>query len=277
MPAGQWNGCASGYPKCRFPQTRKRRTGTLPAEYVREETERLETKLKQYDEQADIRARYAAHALAFDLSPKGELMRRYETKCQRYVDKFLTESRQRRINNSANRYTPADHDYVKPRTRAFPKAEGPIDSPEKAELDRVMESIRNRVRARTAEGREAKVIVTAVTEVEPSVRTLPPVRNEPNAAVEANATHVESEQVVTPERAVASGSGTGRVLRNEAKLAVASPPRGNKQPKAWDNSRRARRAREAMDRADGSRDLGEALNLAGPGARNLLVPVGTGR
>ena len=244
------------------------------AEIVKSETERLEAELKEYEEEAELESRYSAHTLAFDDSPKGRRMRRYETACNRYVDGFLKESRERGINKPHIRYSPEDHDFVKPRPRALPKTVVPHDSPEKAELNHLMASIHKRDRGQTPESGQAKPAATLATLVQRSAGAEPPVRNEANATGEHNSPQGEANQKVMPEPSVATGPGNGRVLRNEPnptvaigtrlgrilrnepKPAVAGPHRGNKQPKAWDNSRRARRAREAMERANGSRDLG---------------------
>ena len=61
------------------------------AEIVKAECERLETLIKDHDEHDEIEARYSSHEHAFDHSRGGERMRRYETKCMRYVDRFLSE------------------------------------------------------------------------------------------------------------------------------------------------------------------------------------------
>jgi hypothetical protein len=243
-------------------------------EFVSEETERLKTKLKRYEEEAEIRARYDGDILAFDGSSKGELMRRYETKWQRYVDGFLKESRQRRSKDAAKGYSPAQYDYAKLRPPAFARQEGPIGSREKADLDRFMESFRNRERARTPEPAAAAPAPKAMTDVQRSDRTEAAVPNEPKSPGERSLPHAFVNQEVTPEKVAVAGSEAGNKLRNEPKPAGAGTHRGIKEPKAWDNSRRARRAREAMGRASGSRELEKALNRVGPRARNLLIPVG---
>ena len=55
------------------------------------------------------RQKYSAHDRAFDHSPEGERMRRYETTCNRYVDRYISELLKRKSNNGGNGYAPAAH------------------------------------------------------------------------------------------------------------------------------------------------------------------------
>ena len=113
--------------------------------------------------------------------------------------------------------------------------------------------------------------------VEAAARSEPPVRNEATAAGTSygeTLTQPMAKTELTPNTKTKTGGGSTRILRNEAKsVAAAGPHRGTRGVKAWDNSRRARRARAANERANGSGVVEKALNLSGPRARNLLIPV----
>ncbi len=123
--------------------------------------------------------------------------------------------------------------------------------------------------------RSARVSGTAT--VEAPAKSEPLVRNEATAAGspygETLAQPIVKKEV-TPNAKTKTGGGSTRILRNEAKsVAAAGPHRGPRGVKAWDNSRRARRARAANERSNGSGVVEKALNLNGPRARNLLIPV----
>ncbi len=223
-------------------------------EIVKTATDGLECKLKEHEEIGELEAKYSAHDRAFDHSSEGERMRRYETTCNRYVDRYLSELLKRKSNKAGNRNGRGPMEYTRPRTHVNHQTDGPSDSPEMADLTAFIDSIRKRER----EGTEAKAAMTAMPPVhcgatEPAE---PPLRNEPKDTLAANSSQDETESVVTPEREVAAERGTGGILRNEAKPAAGSN-RGAWQPKGWDNSRRARRAREAIGRAGGGRELDE--------------------
>ena len=80
-------------------------------------------------------------------------------------------------------------------------------------------------------------------------------RNEPTGVRQVNSSQVETKTEVTPKQRTGVAPANGGVLRNEAKPATgAGAHRGTWQPKAWDHSRRARRAREAMRRSAGRRE-----------------------
>ena len=119
--------------------------------------------------------------------------------------------------------------------------------------------------------------VSGAATVEAPAKSEPSVRNEATAAGtsygEALAQPIVKKEV-TPNAKTKTGSGSTRILRNEAKcVAAAGPHRGTRGVKAWDNSRRARRARAANERANGSGVVEKALNFTGRRARNLLIPV----
>jgi hypothetical protein len=254
-------------------------------EIVKHATDRLELKLKEHEEMNELEGKYAAHARAFDHSPEGERMRRYETTCNRYVDRYFSELDKRKSNRSGEGYSPASLTYARPRSQAFRQSEGPSESPEKAELTAFIDSIRkssSKSEIRNPKGGETN---GASGDAGGELRNEPKgagassskseirnpkggeangasgdaggdLRNEPKGGGAMNSPHDEGRLDVTPKQNVAAGTGTGRVLRNEPKPATgAGPHRGGWQPKAWDNSRRARRAREAIERTAGRRDV----------------------
>ena len=78
-------------PEMRLPEDKAAAQQEL-ADIIKAETDRLEFKLNEFEERAEIVAKYWAHEQAFDLSPEAERMRRYETTCQRYVHQFFDRS-----------------------------------------------------------------------------------------------------------------------------------------------------------------------------------------
>jgi hypothetical protein len=239
-------------------------------EIVRAQIERLEFKLNEHEELAELEDRYSGQLRAFDWSPEGKQIRRYETTCNRYVDRYINELMKRMGSSDVDHYGRSSTDYLRPRAPVFRGPDRPIDSPERYERSHVIESISERERGRAAETEESEAPEISMTACQATTRTEPAVRNEPNASGEMNSPQEEKEQDVTPESKLAGGVRTGRILRNEAKPGVAGPHRGSRQPKVWDNSRRARRARKAIHGASEPLGLGEALNLVGPHARKLL-------
>ena len=227
-------------------------------EIVKPEAERLEAKVQWHEERAELKARLAPHYLAFDLSPDAERMRRYELACHRYVFRFLDDLSKHEANSTGQSYTPAAMplSFAQPRSPVYRQTDGPIDPSEKTELKHLIGSIRKRELAQAAERVESKRSAMAEAESQALTQSDAPVRNEPNAETAADSTQNEAKPEVTPEPCAANVTGNGRILRNEPKPAGGSvAPRGSWQPKAWDNSRRARRAREAMARATGGREL----------------------
>jgi hypothetical protein len=97
-----WN---EGMPADQFPrlETRyKRDVGQIPVldyeaakqyllEVVRVEIERLEEKVQEFNEQAEVAAALADHRAAFDLSKEGELVRRYQLACEKLYMRQLDE------------------------------------------------------------------------------------------------------------------------------------------------------------------------------------------
>jgi hypothetical protein len=261
------------------------------AEHVDAETDRLELKLKEHEEINELKEKYSAHDRAFDHSPEGERMRRYERTCHRYVDRYFSELSKRKSSNTGNAHAPAALSYTRPRPQVIHQTDGPSVSPEKAEMALLLDSIRRRGGAgassskseiRNPKGGEKN---GASGDAGGELRNEPKgagassskseirnprggetngasggaggdLRNEPKGGGAINSPHDERRLDVTPKQNVAAGTGTGRVLRNEPKPAAgAGPHRGGWQPKAWDNSRRARRAREAIERTASRRDV----------------------
>ena len=77
--------------------------------------------------------------------------------------------------------------------------------------------------------------------------------------------------VVAPQAAGTDPARPERVLRNEPKAAavVKGPHGGSKLPKGWDNSRRARRARQALERANGSHEIAKARQSGWAGGQEF--------
>jgi hypothetical protein len=236
---------------------------------VKAQTERLEAKLKELEEIAEIEGRYSSHLGAFDFSTEGDRMRRYETTCNRYVDRYFKELMRRMNGDAANHPMRTSTDYMRSRTPVFRQPIRDDGSPEKAELKHPIESIGNRKRDQmtvTEDAQSAPVVVAACSQT-PRIES--PVENEPKTFGDLDSPQDEGKLEVTPKVDVTAEPRSGRILRNEPKPEVTSSRRGNV-PKSWDNSRRARRARGAIERRRGAPELGVALNLAGPWARNLL-------
>jgi len=121
-----------------------------------------------------------------------------------------------------------------------------------------------------------------------------PEQNEPIATGTANArarTETPVKSTLTPEpqfkderqsppilrneptEPVRAPGRSERILRAEKASIAPAPHRGKNQPKAWNNSRHARRARRALERTNGLREVEKGLDLAGLKGKNLLIPV----
>jgi hypothetical protein len=347
------------------------------AEIVKRETDRLEFKLKEHETINELEEKYSAHNRAFDHSPEGERMRRYETTCNRYVDRYFSELGKRKRNRSGEGYSPTSLTYARPRPQAFRQTEDPSESREKAELTAFIDSIRKREVAgasssngagasssksqilnlkggeengsgrdangplqneakgagasssksqilnligdeengsgrdangelqneakgagasssksqilnlkgdeENGSGRDAngplqneakgagasssksQILNLKGDEENGSGRDANgELQNEANNADEPSSAHDELKIEVTPKQIAAAGTGMGGILRNEPKPAAgAGAHHGGWQPKAWDNSRRARRARESIGRSAGRRAV-DCQAEAGP-------------
>jgi hypothetical protein len=243
---------------------------------VKAETERLEAKLKEHEESAELEGRYSAHLSAFDFSPEGDRMRRYETTCNRYVDRYFKELSKRNDDNGPNDHRRSSFDYMRSRAQRFGQSIRDHGSPKNDEVIHLIESTRKRERDRTREMDDAKGSSIAVSERRPATRIEPTIENEPKTSGTPDSSQGEAKPQVTPKADGTAEPRSERILRNEPKLEVARPQLGQKASKFWDSSRRARRAREAIERQRGTAELAAALKLTGPGARNLLLPVELG-
>jgi hypothetical protein len=244
------------------------------ADIVKRETDRLELKLEEHEEIGELEAKYSAHGRAFDHSPEGERMRRYETTCNRYVDRYFSELSKRKSSNAGSGYAPAALAYTRPRAPVFQQADRPSVSPEKAEMAAMLDSIRKREGAGNSsskfeirnpnEGMKNGTDVVAGGEL----------RNEPKVEGVVDSAQDQTRTEVRPKQGVGAAPANGGVLRNEAKPATGTGAhRGTWQPKAWDHSRRARRAREAMGRAAGRREKDREVEPAGTPTRESSSPV----
>ena len=114
---------------------------------------------------------------------------------------------------------------------------------------------------------------SAAAALERAAQGEPPVRNEATASGTSNGesrTQPDAKLEVTPNAETKSGVGSGRILRNEAKaVTMAGPHRRISGGKAWDHSRRARRARAANERASGSGVVEKALDFQGTARQEL--------
>ena len=245
-------------------------------EIVTTESERLEVLIKDHDEHDEIEARYSSHEHAFDHSPGGERMRRYETKCMRYVDRFLSEVSSRL---AERRQTAAEYESAMARREMvlsqMARRERTVPAIDRTPMNsadpRAWEKTGSRAAAEQNEANAAaKPTGGPVTEKAVSSMVTTNVRNEPGAEA---APILRNEAMA--ERAATAGPE--RVLRSELKAAAVRGPHGaSVGAKVLGNSRRARRARKAIERANGSRELDRGLNLVGSNARKLLMPVGLG-
>jgi hypothetical protein len=198
------------------------------------------------------RKREWQHEHAFDLSPEGERMRRYETTCQRYVHQFFGEVAKRKGNRADHRYLPLHREYRASGPTEFRRTYGPSGSPEMASQSELIELLRRREheRAAAAVGAVPSKEAAAPTEQERWEPTASPVKNEPNAACDASLPQDATELEITSKREVTDDPQTGRVLRNEANGAMTAERRTDMgATKVEGGSRRERRARRARERA----------------------------
>lgn len=250
-------------------------------EIVKLETTRLEAQLKDHDEADELEARYVSREHSIDLSPEAERMRRYETRCMRYVDMFLSDLMDRIANGTGGRRRWDDHD-----ESGLPALSNGVTPTidRRAEVSTTVEYLRtlaaNRPgprppRPSPAEDRapeQNEPIATGTANAR--ARTETPVKStltpEPQFKDERQSPPILRNEPTEPVRAPGRSE---RILRAEKASIAPAPHRGKNQPKAWNNSRHARRARRALERTNGLREVEKGLDLAGLKGKNLLIPV----
>jgi hypothetical protein len=248
-------------------------------EIAKAEIAELEAKLEEHAEAAAVEERLSAHELAFDHSPEAERMRRYETTCERYVDRYLNELMKRMSDDTERPYAQRPQDYAAPRPLVFRRTDGPSGSPAQADLSAVLDSKHERERngdrgPEAGESTRAKLAMALAARqgCEPAASL---VRNEPTAADEPNSPQIAKKNELIPKQAVVAGVASERILRNEptvSGLASAQLSIGGVKHKG--GSRRERRARRARERATGRGEPARALASLGVANKSLLRPIG---
>ena len=210
------------------------------AEIIKVGTDRLEFKLKEFEERHELEAKYWAHESAFDLSPDGERIRRYETKCQRDVYQYFRELDGRKAKRNSRRYLPA---YEALQSREFRRTECSSHSPEAASQTELVKSMVRLARERA----KAADRPVASGRAEQQASSL---QNEPNEELLADSFQNAIASEVTLEKRVATVSQTASELRNEPNQAgFGRWVLGKETTNLEGGSRRARRARRARERA----------------------------
>jgi hypothetical protein len=234
-------------------------------EIAKSEIAELEAKLEEHEELAAVEERLSAHELAFDHSPEAERMRRYETTCERYVDRYFNELMKRMSDDTERPHAQIPRDFAAPRPLVFRRTDGPSGAPEGVDVTSVLSSTREHERKRDRrpdadEPTRAK-LATGLAAPQSCERAASLVRNEPTATDQRNeptaddrpkSSQTQTKNELMPKQAVVAGVAGERILRNEPTVGgFASTQLGITGPKHEGGSRRERRARRARERANG--------------------------
>ena len=249
-------------------------------EIVKLETTRLEALLKDHDEADELEARYVSREHSIDLSPEAERMRRYETRCMRYVDMFLSDLMDRIAKGTGGRRRWDNYD--EPGLETLANGVTPtIDrraevSPTVEHLDARRESTRSTAAApepgrRSGSGAkrthrrgasQRRVAYGNTSEI----GTYAGAANQGRAAIAADfAKRTHRARACTSQfRAdLASGEGVDRT--------GAAP--GEEPAESVEQLAACRGGRRALERANRLHQVEKGLDLAGLKGKNLLIPV----
>ena len=216
-------------------------------EMVKNQTERIEARLVEHEERAELEEIMSNHHLSFDESPQGERLRRYELIFHRFVFQTIEKFSRRNRNNSPDRYASANVGIDRSQfSRYLPVVAGMGAATERelAEPEESDEIDDEKVDASVVAGRMPKG--EAMAEQESAAQ------NEPTGLFGDESAQNVSRVEVALRKASAFADEGGRLVRNEA-TAVGLPGanRGNGVAKLDGGSRRERRARRARERANG--------------------------
>jgi hypothetical protein len=235
------------------------------------ELERLSDLVEEHRNRAEFEQALAPHQLAFDHTPDGERMRRYETTSNNLFNRLYKEVDKKKAKTPIDRSGFSYLDYRSERpdlearvlaamasTRKISKSK-PDDSSASCEIPRS----------------PAPVVHRSTTSGAPLAPSEPPLRNEPTApggqdlcAKSQSAGELKSQPPtthhMTSERKSEPVAALKQVLRNEPTgstfqgmhLSDGLKPAGG-------GSRRDRRARQARERANGVRKMESGLNVTG--------------
>jgi hypothetical protein len=236
---------------------------------VEEETERIEARLVEHEERAELDEMLSNHILAYDESPEAERLRRYELTCHRYAFQTIDQFRKRERERKTDRHASASRGIDRSQYNQVFSAIAGIHATRKVERPEPAD----RGGTDSAEI-DAPVVARPMPGCEPAGKSATALRNEPTARLGDESVQTVSRIGVAPnETKVVADSGK-RFVRNEPTAErLAGPHRGNSRAKFEAGSRRDRRARRAKERANGGRELEKSLGLGGGPGRNLLLPV----
>ena len=236
---------------------------------VTEETERIEAKLVEHEERAELDEMLSSHLMAFDEGPEAERLRRYELTCHRFVFQTIAQFSKRDRERKTDRHAAPSRGIDRSQfNQAFSAIAG-IGAP------------RNVKRPVPASGGgtdlaevDSPVVARPMPVCEPTGKSETALRNEVTASVgDVSVQNISCVEVAPRETTVVADAGK-RLVRNEPTTErLAGPHRGNGRAKFEAGSRRDRRARRAKERANGGRELEKSMGLRGEMSRNLLAPV----
>jgi hypothetical protein len=217
---------------------------------VKNETERIEARLAEHEERAELEGLLASHFSAWDESPQGERLRRYELTFHRCMFQIIDQfNRRKRHQSTGDRFNVAPS-YGRMNCSQFEQY-----------LPRVAEVGATAIAEGTVPGErsgiddekvKASVVVSPMPRSEPVAEQESTGRNEPTGGLGgASGQNVSRVEVALREASAFADEG-GRLVRNEATaFGLAGAIRGNDVAKLEGGSRRERRARRARERANG--------------------------
>jgi hypothetical protein len=172
---------------------------------VQKQIERLAERLERHEEVAEIHEALGPHLHAFDFSPEGERMRRYERDCQRAIDRIERELKNR-PGRSAEQFGPAYSAYraLNPSTLKRTLAAQMAIESVAASREKEVASRRNE-----ANGHDGAVATLVTDEATPG-------RNEANGHGGGVASSVTGEAVPRRNEANGHGGGIATIVPDEA-------------------------------------------------------------
>jgi hypothetical protein len=216
-------------------------------ELVKNETERIEARLVEHAERAELEGLLANHFSAWDDSPQGERLRRYELTFHRCMFQTIDQFQRRQRQNTGDRYTPTygrlDSSQL---SRYLPRYAGTDESTDREQTGAGERS------GIDDEKVEPSVVPGPMPRCEPVAEQESTVRNEPTGGLGDESVQNFSPIGVALRKTSAFADEGGRLVRNEATaVGLAGAIRGNGAAKRDGGSRRERRARRARERAHG--------------------------
>jgi hypothetical protein len=236
---------------------------------VKEETERIEARLVEHEERAELDEMLSKSSAGVRCSPEAERLRRYELTCHRCVFQTIDQFTKRGRERKTDRHASPSHGIERSRFKQLFNSIAGIGATRKVE--RLEPADCGGI---DFEEIDSPLVPRPMPVSEPARTNETALRNEPTATLGKASVQNASRIEVAPRKTTVVADAGKRLVRNEPTAErLAGPHRGKDRAKFEAGSRRDRRARRARERANGGRELDKAMGLGGGMSRNLLMPV----